>query len=394
MGKSIAMLLNNGISNDYRVIKMIQTLSKSAKVDLFYIDGKPEDQSIFDENVELYNLEHIINFKTKLIRHSFFCYEFNFMADAVIKTGKKYDVVFANDLPTLYPAQKIAQTLKANLVYDSHEIFNETLNQFFPQKTSPLKKVIFNALLKIMRGHGTRVEKKILPKTDFFITVNQSLLDYFMVITPTINGRVVMNLPMVTTQKISDPIDFKAKYNWNDKDVIFIYQGFLNEGRGLKLLTDTFHESDSKCKLVIVGSGPLNPLLHSIVENNNSQDRIKFIPQVKLAELSSYTRGADIGINLLEDFNLSKKLASPNKLFEYIHANVPVLSSNTIENKRVIDKFGLGILIENTPATLIEGISEIINLSGQKRFSPDKFDSAKKFYDWDNQNLKILEILN
>ncbi|MEN9998344.1 MAG: hypothetical protein RI922_1334, partial [Bacteroidota bacterium] len=36
------MLLNGPIFNDYRVIKMIQTLSKDADIDLYYMDGNPE----------------------------------------------------------------------------------------------------------------------------------------------------------------------------------------------------------------------------------------------------------------------------------------------------------------------------------------------------------------
>ena len=54
-----------------------------------------------------------------------------------------------------------------------------------------------------------------------------------------------------------------------------------------------------------------------------------------------YTKGADFGINLLENINLSKKFASPNKLFEYIHCNIPIICSNTYENKRVIEKFNV-----------------------------------------------------
>ena len=72
--------------------------------------------------------------------------------------------------------------------------------------------------------------------------------------------------------------------------------------------------------------------------------------------LLEHTRGADIGINLLEDFNISKKLASPNKLFEYIHAKTPVLCSNTIENSRVVTNYDIGILTENNKTSVQDSI--------------------------------------
>jgi hypothetical protein len=65
----------------------------------------------------------------------------------------------------------------------------------------------------------------------------------------------------------------------------------------------------------------------------------KKIGWVILRKIFSFSSGADIGINLLEDYNLSKKLASPNKLFEYIHSEMPVICSDTIENRKVFNKY-------------------------------------------------------
>ena len=62
-----------------------------------------------------------------------------------------------------------------------------------------------------------------------------------------------------------------------------------------------------------------------------------------VTRVSDFNASADIGINLLEDLNLSKVYASPNKLFEYIHAGIPVLCSNTIENERILNKYQIGV---------------------------------------------------
>ena len=107
----ICMLLNGPIKNDYRVIKTLTTLSKDAIIDLFYIDGETNDHLLFVDNIFLYSFDFENSFKRKVISHSLIGYEFNFFVSKVVKSGKSYDYIWANDLPTLYPAYKIANKL-------------------------------------------------------------------------------------------------------------------------------------------------------------------------------------------------------------------------------------------------------------------------------------------
>ena len=61
------MLLNGPVKNDHRVIKMINSLSKKALVDLFYIEGEIEDKELFNENVTLcsYNIKKTLKKKNR-----------------------------------------------------------------------------------------------------------------------------------------------------------------------------------------------------------------------------------------------------------------------------------------------------------------------------------------
>ncbi|MFN5910648.1 MAG: glycosyltransferase, partial [Bacteroidota bacterium] len=348
MGKHIAILLNGEIRNDYRVLKVIQTLSREHCVDLFYVNGvKIEDQKIFNRNVELFPLTHKAGILVKLLRHTMFCYEFNFLGKAVLSTYKTYDVIWCNDLPTLYPAWKLSKSTGAKLVYDSHEIYVETLNQFFPRQTSGIKKWIFQCLLKFMRRHGERIESRILPEVDDLITVNESLREFFQLKYRINSGHVIMNLPNKLEPKCD--INFRSIYNWKETDIILLYQGMLNEGRGLNFLCDTMLLLPDQYKLVFVGDGPLLFSLKTEVKQKSLEERIKFTGLVPLNELPCYTKGANMGINLLEDLNLSKKYASPNKLFEYIHAEIPVLGSFSPENEKVLENYNIGCLSENDP---------------------------------------------
>lgn len=392
--KKIAMLLNNPIDNDYRVIKMIRTLSSVCKVDLFYVKkvSGPKEPA-FNSNVRLFGVHHSVSMGVKLKRHSYFCNEFNYYFDKVLEQNTKYDFIWANDLPTLKPAYKLSKKLNCKLVYDSHEIYNETLNQFFPRESSFLKGMVFRTLLGIMKRHGKSTERELIRKVDYFITVNGSLLNYFKEEYGISNGISIMNFPNRKASDDSPVVDYRSMFNWEEKSKIFIYQGLLNEGRGLKLLVSTFTNTAPDNKLVIIGDGPIRQQLSQIAEDSNNQDRIKFVGKVPLKDLPGYTKGADIGVNLLEDLNLSKKLASPNKLFEYIQAGIPILCTDTVENRKVIDKYKLGILVDNKPETLLEGIGNIVLFVSQQTQLEENMAKARSEYNWEEQEGDLIKYL-
>lgn len=385
MQKKIAILLNNGIYNDARVIKVITTLSRFCTVHLYYINGdEKRDSKLFNDNVALFSVPHTETLKVKLLRHSLFCFEFNFFIKMVLRKRMKYDIIWANDLPTLYSAYRIANKLNVALVYDSHEIYIETINQFFPLKNNFFKQSVIKIIISVMKLHGKVIEKRLVPKTAHFITVNQSLLDYFKSKMDVPNGFVLMNLPLrKSNEGLIKRIDYREKFGWAQDSFILIYQGELNEGRGLKLLINSLCQSAENVKLVIVGNGVLKEDLRKQVGTVNLSDRVKFIDMVPLHLLPEYTRGADIGVNLLESINLSKKMASPNKLFEYIHAGIPVICSNTTENKRVLDVYKVGYLVDNSVECITETINVVSKSSGEE-FASD-LEKAKSKYCWENQ---------
>ncbi|MFM7682853.1 MAG: glycosyltransferase [Bacteroidota bacterium] len=387
--KRIAILLNGTIQNDYRVIKIIQTLSLNNTIHLYYIDGDVLiDSALFNTNVSLYSTQHKVTFWTKFLRHSWFCFEFSFFQQKVLSSGEKYDIIWANDLPTLFPAAKISKRLNCKFLYDSHEIYTETLNQFFPRNSSGIKKYVYTLLIFLMRKHGVSIEKKYIPLTNVFITVNQSLLTYFSERYQISKGLVIMNLPKLNQQNNQLAIDFRKQFSWEANSFIVLYQGQLNEGRGLKLVLEAFKFLDDSFKLILIGNGSLQIDLNKWVNENSCSNRIKFIDTVSLDKLPSHTKGADVGMNILENYNLSKELASPNKLFEYIHAEIPVVASFSKENIRVFEKFNIGLMTNNIPKEIATKIMEISSMDKCLFHLP--LSEAKSHYKWENQ-LDMLE---
>lgn len=387
--KRIVVLVNGPIHHDYRVLKTVETLSREHLVSLYYLGFNNDLDTLFNGNkrVTLYPIEPKNNLMSKLKRHSFFCFEYNYFINFL--NDKKIDVVWANDLPMLYPGFCLAKINNAILIYDSHEIYTETINQFFPKKRKGLRGILFNLLISFMRAHGKQIERKYLPKVDHFITVNDSLLNYFEERYTIKNATVIKNLPSLSSSAAGEEVNFRALFNWSNSDKVLLYQGALNEGRGLRLIVRLMKGLPTNFKLVILGDGVLQSELKALSAELNVGERIKFLGFVPLKELPCYTRGADIGFNLLEDINLSKSMALPNKLFEYIHAGVPVVATDTIENRQVVEKYGVGRCCKNNIESLKSAVEEIIKLDYS-----EKLEKAQQEFNWEKQESVLLNIVN
>ena len=357
--KRVCILLNGDIKNDSRVRRVVETVSASNEADLYYIaSGENSTNNYFNKNVRLIALPPSGGILKKIQRHSCFYNEFLFFVAAVLKENRHYDFIYANDLPCLKPAVKLKKNLNARLIYDSHEIYIETINQFFPAKSTFLKNILFKFLISFMKYFGARNERKLVQEVDYFLTVGTGLKLHFEKKYMLSDVQIMMNCPKKILSSKNNLIS--EKLSLQENKFIVLYQGNLNQGRGLELLIDCFSLVDDRAVLVIIGDGVLKNTLIEKTKGNQLDKRVFFIDTIAEAKLPEYTVGADLGINLLEPFNLSKKLAAPNKLFQYIHAGIPVIASYSFENNLIFEKYNVGKLVENDITSISNAINSII----------------------------------
>ena len=102
--------------------------------------------------------------------------------------------------------------------------------------------------------------------------------------------------------------------------------------------------------------------------------------------MKAHTEQASIGILFEEPRGLSFEYSLPNKLFDYIHADTPVLASTLVEVKGIMNHYQIGELIrERTPQSIAKQIEEIF-----QNLSSYDFAKAKKELNWQKET-NILE---
>ncbi|MEO9571308.1 MAG: glycosyltransferase [Polaribacter sp.] len=355
--KKIIVSVTNDLSTDQRVDKVCNTLNNNG-YSIILVGRKLKNSK---------NLNR--NYQTKRIRLFFnkgflFYAEFNLRLFFILLFTKK-DFLLSNDLDTLLPNYLISLLQKKKLIYDSHELFPE------------IPELIHKPFVKKCWSY---IESWILPKLKNSYTVCMSIADFYDKKYST-NFNVIMNLPNKKKIKIdSFPFSTEGKK-------IILYQGAINLGRGLELMIETMPFLNN-CILVIIGYGDIYNDLYNSVRDKKLGDKIHFLGKMSPEKLHKLTPLANLGISVEEDLGLNYRFALPNKIFDYIQAEIPILVSDLPEMKRIAIDYKVGEIVKNrNPKDLANQITNLLN----KDFSA-QLKIAKEKLIWEKQEEKLVEI--
>jgi len=131
-----------------------------------------------------------------------------------------------------------------------------------------------------------------------------------------------------------------------DDQRVLLYQGGYARHRGLEALLLASVELPPEWVVVMMGWGAHEARLCTIAMDVDPMgDRIRFLPPAASEELRDWTAGADLGVIPYENTCLNHWFCSPNKLWEYPVAGVPILASPFPEMRREIEGSGIGCLL-------------------------------------------------
>jgi glycosyltransferase involved in cell wall biosynthesis len=145
---------------------------------------------------------------------------------------------------------------------------------------------------------------------------------------------------------------------------IVIHTGPLRLGyAAMEILTAV--ESASKFApdvvLLVVGGSPAVEPLASLAERLQRSGQLVLLPYVPRDQVAALIKGADVGLSLVLPVDMGHFLASPTKLFEYIHAGLPVIGSDVPEIHDVLTESKGGLLVDATKPSEIA--SAIVRLA-------------------------------
>jgi glycosyltransferase involved in cell wall biosynthesis len=176
---------------------------------------------------------------------------------------------------------------------------------------------------------------------DVLLTVSQPLAEYYKTLYPDLKKiDVIRSLP-----KLDENILSQSKQK--NEIIQLSFHGYFLPGRGLTELINALADlKDYAFNLNLIGEGPLHNDLAEHIKNLGLNDRITFHPFVASDILLQKIHRADLGIALIEADSINRANALPNKFFEYIHAAVPLLTSNIATLKAYVEKYQVGLTVD------------------------------------------------
>ncbi|WP_350314689.1 glycosyltransferase family 4 protein [Pseudoalteromonas sp. TB43-MNA-CIBAN-0091] len=364
----VLMLLRSKIDNDSRVKKEIETITRLGhEVTLLTVNSMAFNKT--EHYTQKYESKRRlvpgISSLLAFFSFLFFCFR-NFTT---------HDVIHAHDLNTLMPAVllKFLKKNKVKIIYDAHEYEIEMNGQQ-------------NKLVKFFKFITEYIGIKFTSK---IITVSDSIANEYAHLYSIQKPHLVLNCPVYKEQSKQNL--FREKLRVREDQTIFLYQGGLSKGRGIEILLNAFSDLDTdRNVLVCMGYGPLEELIKA---SANKYATIFFHPAVSPDILLNYTSSADYGVSFIEDSCLSYRYCLPNKIFEYMMAGLPVLTSNLVEMKRLVEQEQVGIVAERNT---VEGVREAVQQSLELDYEAIQKNvyEARQTYCWEMQEPIIETVYN
>lgn len=348
--KTVILSVINDISTDQRVHRIASTLSDWGFEVLVVGRKLPNSPPLPVHPYQTHRLRCFWH-KGKLFYLEFTLRLFFFLL------FRRADVYTANDLDTLLPNYLIARFKHKRLVYDAHELFTEVPELIH----RPFTRKIWLIL-----------EQWLMPHVDNFMTVNEGLAEVYQERYAK-TAVIVRNVPF-----------YKQINDYTHKQPILIYQGALNVGRGIELMIETMILLP-EYQLWIIGDGDIKNHLHLLAREKNVSNQLRFFGKLPFSELHALTTQARIGFSLEEDLGANYRLATPNKIYDYIQAEIPVIVSDLPLMKQIVQKWRVGhVLIARSPEKLAELVHKTVEVDWNMSLK-----KAKAELCWENEREKL-----
>jgi glycosyltransferase involved in cell wall biosynthesis len=126
---------------------------------------------------------------------------------------------------------------------------------------------------------------------------------------------------------------------------IALYQGGVTPLRNLDVIVKAASFLKDPWRIVFLGNGSEVEALHQLAGKLLNK-RVFFLPAVSQDELLRYTASADVGLIPYGGVDVNTLFASPNKLYEYLQAALPILANRLPFLALKLEQTGSGILTD------------------------------------------------
>jgi glycosyltransferase involved in cell wall biosynthesis len=292
------------------------------------------------------------------------------------------DVIHAHDVEMLPVAARAAARAAAEgrpirWIYDAHE-WVAGLSQYAGRTRRAV-------------AAWASLEAEYIRRADAVITVSDDLADalqrrYQLAARPT----VVLNIPPFLDSAAVTP-DVRTAAGVPEGAPLLVYSGGVQAARGVQTAVAALTSLHDAHLAVVAVPSVHSHAMRAIAAQAASlgvADRVHPLDPVPPQEVVSFLRTADVGLIPLRHYG-SHEFALANKLFEYLHAGVPMVVSDCRAQAHFVREHGLGeVHTADDPEALAAAVRAVLARQDQLR-AHLAVTEARETFTWPRQALAI-----
>ncbi|GAB7257306.1 glycosyltransferase family 4 protein [Polaribacter sp. OB-PA-B3] len=251
------------------------------------------------------------------------------------------EVIHIHDIRIAEAVFKSNKNKKLPVVLDLHDNMPEVMKLYPHLQKFPGKYIISPKKWKVK-------EEEFIAKADKVISVSPEFLETLAQRLPKHKDKLVL-VPNTIRKSFFENYTLKKsiidKYKNN---FVILYLGDTHLRRGLQTAITAINglkKSIPEIKLVIVGKNTTDTILRKQVEDLNLEKYVDFEGWQDVSLFQSYILASAVCISPLHR-NLQHDVAYANKIFQYMSFAKPLLVSNAIAQKKLIEKANAGLVHE------------------------------------------------
>ena len=241
-------------------------------------------------------------------------------------------------------------------------------------------------------------EEEFILKADRVISVSPEFIETLQIRLPSEKGKFVLVPNTIRKSFYEDyKVDTKITERYKNKFVV-LYLGDTHTRRGLQTAISGVEKLKLKIpnlKLVIVGKNTTDPILKQQAKDLSISDFVDFEGWQNVTLFQSYILASAICISPLHR-NLQHDVAYANKIFQYMSLGKPLLVSNAIAQKRLVERTKSGLVHQEK--NVDDFTNKVLKLFKDTFLRKELGENGKKFvineFSWEQTSKKLLHLYN
>lgn len=388
----IGMILDSDFPPDPRVEnEAVELIKHGHSVYLFCLTygNEPSEEIINGIEVKRYN-SNKLEYKLSALAYTVSFYRF-FMQPKIADfiQQNKIEALHIHDIRIAKAVFKANKKYKLPIVLDLHDNMPEVMKLYPHLQKFPGKYIISPKKWK-------QKEEEFIKNAYKVISVSPEFIDSLENRIPSASSKFVLVPNTIRKSFFEDAKIEESILNKYKTDFVILYVGDTHLRRGLQTAINAIpllKDKIKNIKLVVVGKNTTDPILKKQVADLKVEQFVDFEGWKNVSLFPSYIKSSSVCISPLHR-NKQHDVAYANKIFQYMSFAKPLLVSDAIAQKKIVEENNCGLVhLEKDEVDFAE---KVITFYNDENLRTSLGENGERFvkeeFSWEQTSKKLIEL--